>query len=174
MGILVCSLPRAHHRAPSPPLARPAGRLAHPPHGLYLCAALRAAGWTRRVREKRSSGRTLLAVHLLLPRRRSDCACTMPNLDCRASLPHDVLRAIWQHRWREDAADKLQCAWRVHSLRRAWSRMHKRWAAMRYILEYMLPGQDPHSLAVVEYQSRGAIHMHTPVWPEFAYMEEVD
>merc|ERR1719440_164909 len=39
-------------------------------------------------------------------------------------LPQDVLRMIWQRRWRDDAASRLQRAWRTSRMRHAWHYMH--------------------------------------------------
>ena len=79
------------------------------------------------------------------------------------TLPEDVLRMIWQAKWRDEAACMLQHAWRACRMRRAWNRMRGRWVLVRYVLKYIAKGDESRAVPVIEYQSRGVPHMHVPV-----------
>ena len=73
-------------------------------------------------------------------------------------MPADVLRMIWQAKWRSEAACMLQRAWRACRMRRAWARMCGRWSVLAYMWRYMTKSES--SFAVTEWQSRGVPHMH--------------
>lgn len=66
-------------------------------------------------------------------------------------LPHDVLRIIWQTMWRAQAASQLQRAWRARRLRL------RRIGWLFYVLKYVSKDVCYWN---VEYQSRGAVHLH--------------
>ena len=73
-------------------------------------------------------------------------------------LPADVLRMIWQAKWRGEAACILHRAWRACRMRRAWARMRGRWCMLAYVLRYITKCESYY--VMTEWQSRGMPHTH--------------